>query len=306
MTGVSSRVNKYMRAIGFSKPPKRDEISRLIERGISNPSHRAYTTDDHDENALLAQFEIELGEDFGLAVCGQFDEGDQFYTEYLYPYVNSGQISTAEELSVESRVDNDSFAGICDDLRVGVTLIFRVRNAIEYRKNVHTSFEPLKGAAVSLTALSLEGTILLPIYKTDADLRRKADYEEQRIQWMNAAKNGDDLAAKKLTMQEVDLYANAVSHLQYEDVYSIVDHYLMPYGAECELYTILGEISKVNLRENRETQEKVYVLTVNCNGLCMDIAINQKDLYGEPAVGRRFRGVIWLQGKIEFQNSLTR
>ena len=68
MTGVSSRVNKYMRAIGFSKPPKRDEISRLIERGISNPSHRAYTTDDHDENALLAQFDIELGADSSMRV----------------------------------------------------------------------------------------------------------------------------------------------------------------------------------------------------------------------------------------------
>ncbi len=294
-------MNKYLRAIGFSKSPKRSEICTLIEHGIVHPSHRAYTTNENEDDALLAQFEIEFGRNFGLAVCGQFDENDQFFPDYVYPYLNSEEISTSEELSVESRVDNDSFAGVCDDLRVGVTLIFRVRNAIEYRKNVHTSFEPLAGASVSLTALSLEGTVLLPIYKSEADLRKKAASEEQRIKWINAAKNGDDSASRNLTMQDMDVYASVLSHLQYEDVYSIVDSYLMPYGAECELYSILGEIRKVDRRKNRQTDENVVVLTVDCNGLQMDIAINEKDLYGEPEAGRRFRGVIWLQGRIQFQ-----
>ena len=82
---------------------------------------------------------------------------------------------------------------------------------------------------------------------------------------------------------------------------SLVDSYLMPYGAECELYSILGEIRKVDWRKNLQTGEDVAVLTVDCNGLRLDIAINGKDLYGEPEVGRRFRGVIWLQGRIQFR-----
>ena len=31
-----------------------------------------------------------------------------------------------------------------------------------------------------------------------------------------------------------------------------------------------------------------------------DRRINEKDLYGEPQVGRRFKGSIWLQGYINF------
>ncbi|MGX8715043.1 MAG: DUF3881 family protein, partial [Lachnospiraceae bacterium] len=27
---------------------------------------------------------------------------------------------------------------------------------------------------------------------------------------------------------------------------------------------------------------------------------NEKDLYGEPQVGRRFRGIVWMQGEIHF------
>ena len=32
-----------------------------------------------------------------------------------------------------------------------------------------------------------------------------------------------------------------------------------------------------------------------------DLCINQQDMVGEPAVGRRFRGIIWLQGLVHFE-----
>ena len=41
-------------------------------------------------------------------------------------------------------------------------------------------------------------------------------------------------------------------------------------------------------------------MTIECNDLLMDVCINKEDLYGEPEVGRRFKGVIWLQGMIHF------
>ena len=34
----------------------------------------------------------------------------------------------------------------------------------------------------------------------------------------------------------------------------------------------------------------------------MTVAINQAHLLGEPAVGRRFKGQIWLQGSVKFNN----
>ena len=42
-------------------------------------------------------------------------------------------------------------------------------------------------------------------------------------------------------------------------------------------------------------------MRVNSNDLLFDICINEKDLYGIPEVGRRFKGNIWMQGKINFE-----
>ena len=44
------------------------------------------------------------------------------------------------------------------------------------------------------------------------------------------------------------------------------------------------------------------MIVVNCNDVIMPIVLNKKDLYGEPAVGRRFKGTIWTQGFVEFSS----
>ena len=47
---------------------------------------------------------------------------------------------------IERHADKESFAGACDDLRIGVTLIFYLQNAAEYlqqrEKRQHTSGWP--------------------------------------------------------------------------------------------------------------------------------------------------------------------
>jgi hypothetical protein len=289
-----------MRAIGFSVLPKRKEVYNLIEEGVRQPHARSYTTSDEDEDSLLAQFEIELGDGIGISVCGQFDESDQFYPEYYYPYLDTDIISTGEEVTVDRRIDTDSYAGICDDLRIGVTLIFRLRNCVEYLKNTHKHFQPLDNATCSLSALSIEGMVMMPLFKSDADKKKKKDTELKRGQLLNAARNGDENAIRDLTVADMDVYANIMSHIQYEDIYTLVESYFMPYGAECDLYSVLGEIRAIQSVTNRVTQEEVLIMTLDINGLYLSVCINRQDLYGEPEPGRRFKGVIWLQGKINF------
>ena len=83
-------------------------------------------------------------------------------------------------------------------------------------------------------------------------------------------------------------------------MFSLVDTYFMPYGVECDQYSILGEITDCQMITNTLTGEKVYQMTVYCNELSFDLCINAEDLFGEPQVGRRFKGTIWLQGFINF------
>ena len=98
----------------------------------------------------------------------------------------------------------------------------------------------------------------------------------------------------------MDTYTTISKKIQKEDVFSLVDTCFMPYGVECDHYSILAEITECNLVKNKLTSEEIYLMTLNCNDMTFDLCINKEDLYGEPAVGRRFKGTIWMQGYINF------
>ena len=74
----------------------------------------------------------------------------------------------------------------------------------------------------------------------------------------------------------------------------------MPCGVECDQYSVIGNILDVEVKQNRITKEDVYCLKLDCNDVTFTVAINKKDLLGEPRVGRRFKGQIWMQGTLDF------
>jgi hypothetical protein len=39
-------------------------------------------------------------------------------------------------------------------------------------------------------------------------------------------------------------------------------------------------------------------MKIECNDIQFDVCINEKDLMGQPEIGRRFKGNIWMQGNI--------
>ena len=85
-----------------------------------------------------------------------------------------------------------------------------------------------------------------------------------------------------------------------EDIFSIVDTYFMPYGVECDRYSILGEILDISIIENEDTKEPLYIMKLDVNEIPFDICVPKSSVIGEPEVGRRFKGDIWLQGRINF------
>ena len=117
---------------------------------------------------------------------------------------------------------------------------------------------------------------------------------------MAAARDGDEEAMESLTLEDIDTYSMISRRIMTEDILSIVDTYFMPYGMESDQYSIMGEILDCYEIENDHTKEKSYVLTLDSNQLTFDVCINQEDLLGEPAPGRRFKGIIWMQGKVHY------
>ena len=147
---------------------------------------------------------------------------------------------------------------------------------------------------------SLTGSILFPIKKDEEQVLRVKKDSANRNKLLAAARQGDEDAIETLTLEDMDMYTTISRRIQKDDIFSLVDTYFMPYGVECDQYSVLGEIMELRLATNDITGEKVYILTILCNELSFDVCINEKDLYGEPQVGRRFKGVIWLQGYINF------
>lgn len=295
-------MHKYLRAVGFSKYKTRKEINKLVVNSVKASTKRNYTTIEDD--VLYSEYYAKCGEKIGLCIRGEFSEDNVFSFDYYFPYVESNDITTCEDISVEQRIENISFSGVVDDNKIGVSIIFYLQNIITYLKLVHEDRLPLKGTNLTLTALSVSGKILFPIGKTEYQKAKVNKYNLRKNRKIAEAKNGNENAIEDLTLQDMDTYSIIRKKMADEDIYSLVDTSFMPYGVECDLYAIIGEILSVEQDVNTITKEKVYILTLNVNDMIFDVCINELDLVGEPEAGRRFKGIIWLQGRINFPENV--
>ena len=293
-------MHKYLRAIGFSQLNRKD-MQKLATDIIVNGPERAYTSIDDD--LVVACFSREVAPGIGLTVVGEFNENDEFSYDYYYPYVEATGISTEEDVSVERHAATESYAGVFEDVRMGVSIIFYLQNMIPYIKALRSDMLPMEGTTLSLSALSNDGIILMPLQKTAKDLVTNHQANNSRAKLVKAARNGDEDAIESLTMHDMDTYTTIAQRLHQDDVFTLVDTYFMPYGVECDQYSILGEIIDVEEVTNNITGEELYHMNVICNDIQMQLVVNKKDVFGEPAAGRRYKGNIWLQGRINFPMS---
>ena len=276
---------------------------------MQDATKREYTTKDisaeekgsfNTEECMTALFYRDFAKGLGLAVCGEYDESNHFSYDYCFPYLRGGEISSYEDITVERHMEKESYAGICDEIKVGVTLIFYLQNMIPYIKAKNTGELPMKGTSLILSGLSCQGSIMMPLKKDKKDIIKTQKAAVSRNDRIRAARRGDEEAIESLTLEDMDVYTSISKKIHQNDIYTIVDTYFMPYGVECDLYSVLGEIQDIEEVENIVTGETIIRMLLLCNELSFDICINKKDLYGEPQIGRRFKGVIWLQGYINF------
>lgn len=294
-------MHKYMRAIGFSQFSDREKLKDLIKSVVLKADYREYTL--NDDKVMLGEFCRNFTEELGISVCGEFDKEDRFNYEYYFPYLLGRGITSTEDVSVERHSYRESYAGACDDLNVGLTLIFYLQNMIPYVKEKVCGRLPVRGTTVTMSALSVSGTIMMPIKKNEFQKSQVRKNSDNRTKLLAAARQGDEEAIETLTMEDMDMYTTISKKIRKEDVFSIVDTYFMPSGVECDQYSVLGEIMECKKVVNSMTQEEIFILTICSNELTFDVAINKIDLLGEPQVGRRFKGNIWLQGYINFPDS---
>ena len=289
-------MHSYLRAIGFSSIKSRNQLESVYRSTLSSPNRKIVTT--VSVNTSLIQFEKDFGEHIGIALIGEYDINGNLSIEHYFPYVKGISYECYDYISIEKQTDKESYAGVCEDIRLGMTLIFYVLNIADYAKSKWLNYSNRTFNDVKLSALSIGGTVLLGTASANYSLQKNNSYKSYTSSLIDAAKNGDNDAIEKLNLFDLDMYSSINQRVKKEDLLSIINTSIMPCGVECDHYMIIGNIFEVKEVINSMTNEKIYVLSLEVNDIILNVAINQADLQGEPAAGRRFRGEVWLQGYV--------
>ena len=293
-------MHSFMRAIGFEQL-NNVQLEELLNKVVASHDY-IHTATDSQGNEIV-QYTMHIGESMGICACGSYLENGEFSMDYYYPFFLGSGITSHEQVGIEKHADKESYAAVCDDIKVGVTLIYFLQNVGEYLSFIEDSKGGFPSNVTSTMAgLSLGGKIILPINKNEKQIRKNEKTNQNRNHLIAAARDGDEDAIESLTLEDIDTYSMISRRIANEDILSIVDSYFMPHGIESDQYSILGEILNYYYVSNSFSQDRICVMTVDTNDLVYNICINENDLVGVPAVGRRFKGNIWMQGTVNIRN----
>lgn len=297
-------MHSFLKSIGFSDVNSQVEINNLVKDVLQKADTVKEVSSDN--GTRYAEYKKCYAQDVGVTVCGEKDEKGNFHFSHMFPFIDGGNISCSnEEVFINKKVDSDSYTGMIDDSRVGVSLIFFIQNVaeyLEYRKD----YRGICKESVSLAALAREGKIILPTeQRVMSKVHSKMDDDnKKKVKLIEEAKKGDPGAIDALTMNDIDRYAAVTERIKHEDLFSIVDTSFIPFGSESDVYSILCNIVSARQLYNTESGERIWQMNCICNGVALDICINDANLLGVPMPGMRFRGNVWMQGRIEFLDSL--
>ncbi len=265
-------MHDYLRAIGFSSLKSNNDVHKVLKDVISQPTEEICSVS--GKSSAFAEKRKLFSEHMGIAVRGEYTEDGSFRNDYYFPYLKGNHVTLQDDVVIEKYAQNDSYAGVCDDVKVGVSLIFYLLNAMEYRNQPKRDTEEWDNARIHLSALSISGKVILPLFKEEAEKGEKKIRDgkyQNRDHMLAAARKGDEEAIESLTLEDMDTYTIVSKRARREDVLTIVESYFMPYGIACDQYSIMGDIVDVKEEVNEITDEKVIVLTVVSNEVAFDI-----------------------------------
>ena len=319
-------MHKYLRAVGFSQFEKKSQIDNFFKENLKEENLiSTYITQDM---RLCGQYNVPVCNGAGISVIGEQEKDELALIDFYYPYLKGYDYTLIQECTIEKHSDKESYAGIIDDYRLGIALIFYLTNGNVYNSLIKShKISDIKIDKIFLSALSVGGRIILPIDKKQlsgnefndkSKINPNYEYEDYDEDDEDDEDNpittriigdiddfSDGIGGKPISIGiGIKLPRNPIgyqeSRLKNEDLYSIVETSLVPYGIECDKYQIVAEILSVNKKVNQFTDETLIEMRVDTMGLQFNLMVNEKDLEGEPLPGRRFRGVIWLLGEVEF------
>ena len=290
-------MNRYFRAVGFLNNFTIQEYEKIVEDITFRPEGSAIA--DHPQaKYFILDKSLDCGENIGICVRIIKDTKGNIHRDTVFPYLRTTNYVEHKTCSFEKKISGEEFLGVYEDANLGENIFFYVQNVDElYKKNVLKEIE----SSVSISGLSIAGTVILPIKKDDIQKQNASEYNKNRANLLNKASNGDRNAFAAVRYDDIMTNVTVSEQVFVEsmDIYTVVDSSFIPCGAECDLYSVLGEIVDFKMIHNNVSGENIYVLNVLVKGTVIPVCINEKDLFGEPQIGFRFKGTVWLQGRIK-------
>lgn len=294
-------IHRYLRTVGFSQYQNREETEAFLEQLKLRFEDQAVIIR-RKNGEKLWEMQAAMGPGVGIVLGGYVSSRGTLVLERYMPYIEETDMTSDVYCSIQRHVEGELYSGLIDDTRVGIPIIFCLTNGGEYMQRRYQELNTVP-AAVCLTAFSKNGKILLPMQKNARQLEMSRVADKTREKLIEAARHGDESAMESLNSEDMMTFSAVSRRMMKEDIYSIVDSCFMPQGIECEIYQVIGEILEINTRINLFTGEEIWDFLVQTNDLPLHVVINQIDLQGEPKVGRRFKGTVWIQGTAVWDNS---
>jgi hypothetical protein len=289
-------MKSYMNAVGFYGVNAQSEIEAMMTKVLKDPTKRYVTN--HDDNQLFIEYFKNYGERMGIVVRGLLDKEETIDMGEWDPYMDAKYIINVSEVDIEETDEPYFYYGVFEDVDTGTEMIFQIQNVIDYLEAVEEKEVFIEG--IKVVGLASEGTIILPVEKTEEDRKFENEEKKWRKELLKRAKEGDEDAQELLEMEDEEAAGMIEQRLQNEDFLSVIEGYMLPCDFFDAAYFILGTIEQIEEMINTETNQKVYWMYIETMGVKVEVAVNEKDLTGTPMVGMRFMGTCWIQGKVVF------
>ena len=170
-------MHSYLKSIGFGGLKTEEELETILDEVFRKYTDRQAVKEENG-NAFV-EYSKAFGPDFGITLCGEMDKNG-FHQEYYVPYFRGTGVTSKEDLMVEKHGSRESYAGVMEDPRVGVSLIFYVQNVVAYKKACVDQMLLNQPVSTTFSGLSDKGEILLPICKSEEQLQSDREAVSKR------------------------------------------------------------------------------------------------------------------------------
>jgi len=294
----------FLRAVGFTDVADEGSIRRLLETVASDPDIARES--ERDEQGMY-QFEWykHCSDDCGLVVYGVARNADQepsMYVDDWSIFAKSDTEALAADFFVEIGDDGKLYA-YCEEVETGNEIEFRLVNQYDYDLYYQDTNpnEPPCITGVNVTALASNGTVILPVEKTEEALNEREEEDDVRREMLARAREGDVQAIKEMDEMAEQMNAAIEERLYEEDYLTVFESYLMPVDTRPCVYGLLGEIQAIRESKNRYTGETILRMRVDVTGIPVSVLINKEDIVGCPSVGMRLLAKVFMQGTASFK-----